>query len=303
MALPDPAPAAPDAEEVLIETPNGAPSDPARAAGAVLHGRLFQPGGAAPGEAVVLHPATGVPRDYYAAFAAWLAETQGAAVLIYAYRGCESAQDPAALRRSRVGMIDWGLHDQQAAMDWLRARFPGLGLRVIGHSLGGFMASLHTGIDAATRLTAVCAGPAYWKRARGAARRRAFAFWHGMGQAGVAFHGYLPGRLLGLGMDMPAGVYRDWRRWCTNRDLHMPDWGGALPRPAEPPFTGRLTLVSAADDDTIPTPVVEDLARFHPAAASVETRVMDPAAFGLRAIGHIGAFHPRSRAVWPMLAG
>lgn len=268
--------------------------------GAALQGRLFLPDGA-PEAAVVLHGATGVPRDYYAPFAQWLAEDRGIACLIYAYRGTDDLS-PASLRRSKVTMIDWGLHDQGAALAWLRARLPDAPLRVIGHSLGGFMTMLHPDAAAVTRITAVCAGPAWWRRAPAAERSRTFAFWHVLGPGAVALNGYLPGKALGLGQNMPAGVFRDWKRWCTNRDLHMPDWGGALPRPADPPFAGRLTLIGASDDEMIPPEVVRDLARFHPAASAVEYREMTPEAAGLRRLGHIGCFSPRARALWPMIA-
>ncbi|MGG7568141.1 alpha/beta hydrolase family protein [Rhodovulum sp. DZ06] len=288
-------------EAVFIEAPGGAPSEPSRPGGATLAGRLFLPAGA-PVAAVVLHGAAGVPRDYYAAFAEWLARERGAAALIYAYRGCEARQSRSALRRSQVGMVDWALHDQGAALAFMAARFPGAELRVIGHSMGGFGTMLHGRADAVARLTAVCSGPALWTRARGAARAQAFGFWHGLGQAALMFHGYIPGKLFGLGADLPPNVYRDWRRWCTGPDLHKGDWGGALPMPADPPFSGRLTLVSAADDDTIPTAVVEDMARFYPGASGVETRVMDPAALGLESVGHIGGFSRRAAAAWPMIA-
>lgn len=265
-----------------------------------LDARLFLPEGA-PAAAVVLHGATGVPRDYYAPFARWMATERGAACLIYGYRGTGDLS-PEAQRRSKVTMIDWGLLDQSAALSWLRARLPDAPLRVIGHSLGGFMTMLHKDAGAVAQLTAVCAGPAWWRRAPAAGRGRAFAFWHVLGPGAVTMRGYLPGKALGLGQNMPAGVFRDWKRWCTNRDLHMPDWGGALPRPVDPPFAGRLTLVGASDDEMIPPAVVRDLARFYPAARATEYREMTPEAAGLPRLGHIGAFAPRAKAIWPLIA-
>lgn len=270
------------------------------APGAHLDTRMFLPGGT-PDAAVVLHGAAGVPRDYYAPFAQWMAQERGAACLIYGYRGTGDLS-PAALRRSKVTMVDWGLHDQSAALSWLRARLPGAPLRVIGHSLGGFMTMLHKDAVAVAHRTAVCAGPAWRRRAPAASRRRTFAFWHALGPGAVAMTGYLPGKAPGLGQNMPMGVFRDWKRWCTNRDLHRSDWGGALPRPADPPFAGRLTLIGASDDEMIPPEVVRDLAGFYPAARITEYREITPEAAGLPRLGHIGAFAPRARALWPLIA-
>lgn len=42
---------------------------------------------------------------------------------------------------------------------------------------------------------------------------------------------YLPGARLGLGDDLPLGVYRDCRRWCLTRGFHLTDNCRRLPQP------------------------------------------------------------------------
>ncbi len=275
-------------ERVGIETPDGE----------TLAGRLFLPDGS-PATAVVLHGATGVPRDFYANFARWLAEERGAACLIYAYRGTE-ATTSEALRRSPVTMIDWGVSDQGAALGWLADRFPEAEIRVVGHSLGGFMTMFHPQAARVSRLTAVASGPAWWRRSPMPARLGIWAFWHVTGPLGIALLGYLPGRRLGVGADMPSGVFRVWKRWCTNPGLHRPDWGGALPEPVSPGFSGRLTLVGASDDTIMPPEVVADLADFYSEAKS-ELRVLRPEEVAGKPIGHLAVFRRANAAAWPML--
>lgn len=258
-----------------------------------LPARLHLPGDE-PAAAYVLHPATGVPWDYYRPFAEWLAE-QGFAVLQYGYR--RDGRAPAALRRSRISMSDWGIADQNAALNALAERLPGVELRAIGHSLGGFMTMFHDRAHELASLTAVCSGPAYWRRTPWPQRLGVWAYWYVLGPAAVALLGYLPGRLLGGSEDIPAPAFREWKRWCTNPDLHRPEWGRTLPMPREDAFRGRLNLVAARDDTIIPPEVVRDLARFYPAARA-EFHVAEA---DKGPIGHLSIFRPRNAHHWPRL--
>lgn len=269
--------------------------------GPVLAGRLFRPAEGEPARMVLLHGATGVPRDYYARFAQWLAATRQAAVLTYDYRDCgHSARGPVKDARSSMG--DWGVKDQGAALDTALALFPDVPVEVIGHSLGGMFLPYHDKADRVVRLTAVASGPAHWSRHPARFMPKVMAFWFLAGPAIAAVSGYMPGKLLGLGADLPGPVYWQWRRWCTSRGFKRVDWGKSLPRPDLDRVTCPVRLVSLADDEMIPPPVVRDLAQFYPRAA-VEHRTIAPAEAGVSQIGHLRIFSERCKAAWPLLLG
>jgi predicted alpha/beta hydrolase len=267
--------------------------------GVRLAGRLFEPD--APDLAVVLHGATGVPRDYYARFAGWLSAERNAAVLIYDYRDCgESATVP--LRETTTTMGTWGVEDQGAALEFVCARYPGLPVEVIGHSLGGMFANFHRSAGRIRKFTAVASGPAYWTRHPAYFIPLVCLFWFAVGPLLTALLGYLPGRALGLGADLPSGVYWQWRRWCLSRPFYRVDWGRALPVPDPERLKCPLRLIAIGDDPMITPEVVRDLAQFYP-GAQVEHYLISPADAGIGAIGHLRVFSERCRAVWPVLAG
>jgi predicted alpha/beta hydrolase len=259
--------------------------------GAPLAGRLFLPLGKAPREAVQISAATGVPAGYYAGFARWLAG-RGHAVLTFDYSHTD------APRRARVTMSDWGVRDVTAARLWLAGRFPGLPMLAIGHSLGGLCLPFQGGLDLVSRAICVAAGPVHlsdhpWRDWLGIA-----STWHGHGPALTAALGYLPGRRMGLGADIPGPVYWQWRRWCSRR-------GSCRADPLMPPFQGDslaapVTLVAFSDDGLVPPAAVWRLAEWLP-RASVERRLISGVDHGLARIGHIAAFAPRNAAVWPAL--
>jgi predicted alpha/beta hydrolase len=269
-----------------------------RADGAILTGRLTRPAGR-PRAAVVLHGATGVPAGYYRAFADWLASERGLAVLTYDYR--DFGQSLVTLtERSRATMIDWGMRDQAAALAALSDLVPGCARWVIGHSLGGLWLGFHPGMAGVERVITLGAGLGHVRDHPFAFRLRARVFWHGPVPFLSRRLGYVPGRWLGFGANLPLGVYEDWRRWCLTPGLHLSDVGRKLPAPDSRLVTARMRIIAVDDDDWVPPAAVWRLMALHPEAEKRQL-VLRPADFGLQRIGHLGAFHRSNSVVWPAL--
>jgi predicted alpha/beta hydrolase len=246
-----------------------------------------------PKSAYVLHCATGVPAAYYSKFADWVAD-QGHAILTYDYR------EDTDVKSSEITMADWGIHDQNAALNTLISLFPDTEIRVIGHSLGGLTTAFHENAGCITSFTAACSGPAYWRRAPFPANLIAFMFWYIWGPLGIALTGSVPARLLGTPKPIEKYAFRQWRDWCCNRYLHKPDWGKSVPHPKMETVTAHLNLVSVSDDTLVPPHCVADLADFYPHASSSHETVT-PAMAGTTKIGHLAIFRPKCATLWPKL--
>ncbi len=266
-----------------------------RAGYARLRGTLYR--AARPRAAAVLHGATGVPARYYRHFAAWLAD-EGVTCLTYDYSDFGASAD-GHVRRSRATLRDWGLRDQPAAQAALERLCPDLPVWVIGHSIGGMMLPFQGGAGRVARLIAVAAGPVHLSDHPARWQVLARMFWYGQGPLAAALFGYLPGRALGLGADLPAGVYWQWRRWCTSRGFWLSDVGGRLPMPDFAAFRGDLRVVAVADDGMVPPRASWRLMALYPEAWKRQA-VLRPVA---GPIGHIAAFAPRNAALWPQILG
>jgi predicted alpha/beta hydrolase len=131
-------------------------------------------------------------------------------------------------------------------------------------------------------------------------RMKARAFWHGPMPWLAGAVGYMPGARLGLGADLPLGVYRDWRRWCLARGFHLSDLGRRLPLPDPTVVTADMRIVAIADDPMVPAPAVWRLMGLYPQATKRQL-VLRPADHGLTRIGHLGPFHRSNSVVWPAL--
>ena len=276
-----------DAEKIAI------PSD-----AGPLAGHLFKPDGPIR-NAIVIHPATGVSQMRYVKFARWVAQHEQAAVLIYDYRhtGLSGQLHP---RQSHVSMSDWGIADQSAALDYLCEAYPGRPVTVMGHSLGGLCVPWHKRAGEVSRIIAVASGPAYVARHPLSYMPQVLWFWFLGGPLLTALFGYLPGRLSGFGVDLPANVYWQWRRWCTSKAFNRGDWGTVMPMPDLARVKADVTLIGFTDDVMITPPSVQMLGAFYP-AANLACRIIAPGTHGLEAIGHLGMFSERCQAVWPAL--
>lgn len=263
------------------------------APGAQLVGTLISV--TAPSLTVSINGATGVPASFYRPFARWLALQKNAAVLIWDYRDFGKSGAPY---RSPATMTDWAIADPTAIRLWLKARFPVLPLWVIGHSLGGMALAFQPGTSRISRIITLASGQGHVRDHPWPFQAFAWLLWYGIGPLSTVLLGYLPGRRLGLGNDLPKGVFWQWRRWLLDR--------GSLP--ADPPlgglqqpgYGGPLTVIAIEDDQMIPPSAVRKLANWHP-NAQAEHRILRPAEFGLPGIGHILVFSARNSAVWPTI--
>ncbi|WP_037315036.1 hypothetical protein [Ruegeria halocynthiae] len=262
-----------------------------------LSARLYVPV-SAPRVAVVIHSATGVPREYYQHFARWLAAEQGMACLTYDYTDFgHSLRGP--LKASRVRMADWALTDMPAARAEMRRRFPDAQQWSIGHSIGGMLGPLQPDIAQIDRMICVCSGAVTVSDHPWPYRALAGLFWYGHVPLIVKALGYLPGRALGFGADLPASVYWQWRRWCTAPRNYLPEVGGALPKARWAQTDTPVDLITFEDDQVVPPNAVWRLADLYgPDARRI---LLSPAEFDLSGVGHIGAFARRNAAVWPRL--
>jgi predicted alpha/beta hydrolase len=265
--------------------------------GYALAGTLVAP--AQPRGAVLLCAGTGFPRGFYVPLACFLAE-RGHAVLCFDYRGIGDSA-PGTLRGFDATMSDWALRDMPGALDALTARHPTLPLAWIGHSFGGQVVGVVPGIERVERIVTIAASIGWWPWHRAPRKWGAALLWHLYGPLAVRLHGCIPRGAIWQGRALPAGVYRQWRRWCLSPRYFAIDVGGTL----GPGYFDALRApirALAFTDDWIATP--RTVAALHAlyAKPGVECRWLAPREFGLERIDHEGVFLPSRAAVWPRIA-
>ena len=235
---------------------------------------------------VVIHPATATPARFYTAFAEFLVEN-GHAVVTYDYRGTGASGDPRRFRGLR--MRDWLSIDVPAAADFTEHRFPDLPIVAVGHSLGGHALILGAGGERVSRfIIAATHLPVTRRITPSAERRRVAMVLNVLGPALSRVLGFMPGRRLGLGEDIPAAAMLEWGRWARMPQYFFSDpTMDAAARASA--FTGDVLAMGASDDPWSSARQIDALTA-HLTSARVERRTITPAEVGVERLGHHGLF-------------
>jgi predicted alpha/beta hydrolase len=246
-----------------------------------------------PWAVVVVNPAAAVPQTHYSPFAQWLTQW-GLRVVTYDYRGVGEAR-PRSLRRFSADLHGWA-EDARAVLHFASRAAGRRPLVVVGHGFGGQLLGLVDEMGWAAGLVLVGATLAHWSDWKGSARGRVLSQCYLLAPALTRLFGYLPS-WSGLGMELPAGVARDWCR-CLRQPRSLLAWD---PQAQERfrRFPCPVLAFSFADDEGAPETAVSRL------VSVLETRRLqrkriDTASRGRPAVDHLGFFRPElAEGVWP----
>ena len=106
--------------------------------------------------------------------------------------------------------------------------------------------------------------------------------------------------MLGIGEDIPSGVYWQWRQWCTRTEFFARHFGTRLPYPDWTGLKAKIKYVAISDDDLVPPPAVWRLMQCHTAAPASQL-TLRPGDYGVTKLGHITTFAARNQAAWPAI--
>ena len=268
-----------------------------------LGGTLFAPAGEAVQKAAFIVSGTAIPASLYQHFARFLA-AHGWAVLTYDCRGI-GASAPNSLRGFAATFEDWAEYDTGAAIDWVRAHYPGARFVAITHSFAAAVLFATPGAEALGTLVMFSPHTGYWYDYRLLYRLPMTALWHGFMPIVARLRGYFPARRLRLGHDIPGGVALQWagRRTADVRPRGSPEQraraSAALARARAISGSG---LVIAASDDAFSTEAgIRRVLQLVP-HLRVDQRRITPVAVGVSRIGHFGLFGRKAGAkVWPQV--
>jgi predicted alpha/beta hydrolase len=251
-----------------------------------LAASLFPPTAADNGVVVQINGATGVRRDYYRAYARFLA-SRGFHVVTYNYRGIGDSRD-IGWRGGAATMQDWGEQDIAGVIGWCTHEYPGHRLVCVGHSGGGQWLGLARNNACVRAQLAISSQSGYWRHYRLRDWPRLLFIWYVLVPLAARLLGRFPGRLTGS-EDLPKDVALNWARWCRNPH-YVSDRRGRALREHFHAYRGRLRFYVIDDDRFFaPADAVRALAGYYE-NADVQILHVAPADYGLAEIGHFGFF-------------
>ena len=262
--------------------------------GALIRGTMVLPVGE-PTSVVVVHPATATPQRYYAGFAEAIA-ARGAAALTYDFRGTGRSGDPRRFRHLR--MRDWMDQDVPAVAQWAAQRFPDIPHRAVGHSIGGHALALGNGVRDVDRFVLVSSHLGVTQEIEPVGERlRVVLILRVVGPVVSRVLGYMPGRRLGLGEDIPAAAMIEWGQWSRLPHYFYDD--DTMDAAASAATVDADVLAVGASDDAWASPHQMDALTAPMTRAQVERRTVTPEQVGVSRLGHHGLLSRRAGdAAW-----
>lgn len=261
--------------------------------GYAIGARVWEPN---PGGAViVVAGATAVPQRFYERFARFMS-VQGFNVITFDYRGiAESKHGP--LKGFNANYMDWAERDTEAVFNVALNIGPTL---VVGHSFGGHAFGLVASSNKTLGLYTFATGAGWHGHMIPRARPKVLFMWNVLGPILTTARGYLPASSVGMGEDLPLGVYQQWRRWCK----HPNYWFDDPEVDFEPRFAEvRVPIVAEnATDDSWAPPNSARAFMSHYTNAPLSYRTLEPSAIGERTIEHMGYFREHiGLKLWPRI--
>lgn len=252
-----------------------------------------------PSGVLVIHPATATPQRFYRAFAEY-AVSRGFVVVTYDFRGTGLSGEPKD--NPQLRMRDWMQQDVPAVASWAHQNYPNIPHFALGHSIGGHAMVLNYGTDFLLGAVIISSHVAAMHTIKPWTERlRVGVILNLAGPVLSRTLGYMPGRRLGLGEDIPAASIQEWGRWSLKPNYFFDD--PSMQAEQRAATTSIPLLVVGASDDLWASPAQMDALTAYVSGTRVERRTITPTQVGVSKIGHHGLMRrTASEQVWePML--
>ncbi len=247
---------------------------------------------------LVMAGATGVPQLFYKGFAQFAA-AQGYTTLTLDYRGIGLSK-PSSLKGFRMAYLDWANQDLAAAVDTMAS--DELPLFMVGHSFGGHAFGLLPNHERVARFYTFATGAGWHGWMPRSEQLKVLLMWNVAGPLLVRLSGFLSWSKLGMGEDLPRGVFLDWRHWCRfpRYFLDDPNMTHVVQR-----FAEVKTPIKAANalDDLWAPPASRDAFMSGYRGTPWQAIDIDPRRSGLGPIGHMGYFRRKAEPLWQDVLG
>lgn len=249
--------------------------------------------------AIMIAPATGIKRQFYAAFATYLCEL-GFGVITFDNRGIAGSLK-GKIRHSKASLVSWGQQDMPAVLETLKIHFPQTQYFLVGHSAGGQLLGLMPNVS---DLTAFCNFGSSSGSLRNMPRSyliKAHFFMNVYIPLNNLLFGHTKSHLVGMGEPLPKGVSKQWQQWCNGQGYVKEAFGKEVHKHWYDDIRLPSKWLLASDDAIANLSNVEDMVSVFP-QLDAEIRLIEPSEHNLEEIGHMKFFSRKCQSLWPEMS-
>ncbi|MGI2114770.1 alpha/beta hydrolase family protein [Shewanella frigidimarina] len=247
--------------------------------------------------AVMMAPATGIKRQFYANFAHYLANN-GYGVITFDNRGI-GGSSTGPVTQNAASLQCWGEKDMPAVLEYLQQTFPQTKYHLVGHSAGGQLIGLmHNAMDISSMFNFACSS-GQLTNMKLSYLVQAHFFMNFFIPLSNAMFGHTKSQWLGMGEPLPKSVAKQWQQWCNGQGYVKTAFGKTVHQHCYNELTLPSLWVNAVDDDIANNANVADMMSVFP-KLNGQTLTLTPSEHGLSEIGHMKFFSSKSQVLWPL---
>ncbi|WP_440873699.1 alpha/beta hydrolase family protein [Thalassotalea sp. PLHSN55] len=264
--------------------------------GQTLSANEYQPSGTLKG-AILIGPATGIKKEFYANFASYLAEN-GYGVITFDNRGIGGSLN-GNIHHSKITLQCWGEKDMPAVFEQLKFSFPNAKYHLVGHSAGGQLIGLmHNAHELSSIFNYACSS-GQLKNMKTKDKLKAHFFMNVFIPVSNALFGYTKSQWVGMGEPLPKNVAKQWRHWCNNQGYVQTAFGKTVFQHYYDELSLPSYWVNADDDFIANNKNVADMLSVFP-KFEAQTLTLNLADYHLKEIGHMKFFSKKAKILWPL---
>jgi len=245
--------------------------------------------------AILIGPATGIKRQFYQKFSAFLAQ-HGYGVLTFDNRGIGESLI-GDIKHSDASLQCWGEKDMTAALEQLKLSFPGTKYHLVGHSAGGQLVGLMSNASDLTSMYNFACSSGQLSNMRLSYRVKAHFFMNFFIPLSNTIFGHTKSQWLGMGEPLPSTVAKQWRKWCNGAGYVRTAFDKTIFKHHYNELSMESVWLNASDDDIANKLNVADMLSVFPQLKAEEI-TLDPKKHNLKEIGHMKFFSQKSEKLW-----
>lgn len=247
--------------------------------------------------AVMMAPATGIKRQFYANFANYLANN-GYGVITFDNRGI-GGSSTGPVTQNAASLQCWGEKDMPAVLECLQQTFPQTKYHLVGHSAGGQLLGLmHNAMDISSMFNFACSS-GQLRNMKLSYLVQAHFFMNAFIPLSNTLFGHTKSQWVGMGEPLPKAVAKQWQQWCNGQGYVKTAFGKTVHQHCYNELTLPSLWVNAVDDDIANNANVADMMSVFP-KLNGQTLTLTPSEHGLSEIGHMKFFSSKSQVLWPL---
>jgi len=245
--------------------------------------------------AVLIGPATGIKRQFYAKFASFLAEN-GYGVITFDNRGIGESLH-GLIQNCEVTLQCWGEKDMPAVLTHLQTTFPNTKYHLVGHSAGGQLIGLMENAREISSMFNVASSSGQLSNMHLKDQFKAHFFMNIFMPVSNFLFGHVKSQWVGMGEPLPKKVSQQWQYWCNGSGYVKTAFGKTVHTHLYNELTTPSMWINSPDDFIANNKNVQEMISVF-ANINAETKTLLPHEYGLKEIGHMKFFSKKSQNLW-----